>query len=354
MRPLRTILILTALFSTSVLKAQDTIRICKDVRNIVFTIFTTQGKAVAWQWTVQGGVYSGSLTDSTCGPVSYPNVGVFQTTCNVTFDNGEDSLHRFIIIAFDGNVDPPSIRDTVLCGNGINLTVDAGAGANPLASFKWNPGNQTSRSINITSPGFYTASVFTVDDYSYNCVGCRACDSAWTTFEVRQGARPSVELGANRFICNGSPVTLDAGPDGISYQWSPNGQTSRSISVDIPGLYSVTVTNADGCTATDNINLRDSCPLYIWIPTAFSPENQSGINNIFNWSGNMRFLPNEFELRIYNRWGEKLYVTNDPLKGWDGKYKDKMCPQEFYVVIITGVDTNGTRQFHKGTFLLMR
>lgn len=340
------ILLTTAQFS----RAQDTITICKDVRNIIFTIYTTQGTAVAWQWTLNGGTYSGSLTDSTCGPVAYPTVGIYSATCNVTFSTGSDSLHRFIIKVFDGTVQPITLRDTTICGN-VNLTLDAGNAGNPIARFKWQPGGQTSRQININQPGTYSVSVFTVDDYSYNCPGCVACDSAVASANVRLGVKPSVNLGPDRFICNDNPVTLDAGGDGISYLWTPGGETTQSITTAISGTYGVSVTNSDGCTSTDQIFLKDSCPMYLFLPDAFSPDDNN-LNDIFIWKGNMKMK--NYKLVIYNRWGEKVFETEDPAKGWDGIYQGKHCQESVFVYLINCVDTREEKHVYKGVITLLK
>lgn len=332
------------------LKAQDTITICKDVRNITFTIFTTQGKAVAWAWTLNGGVHTGSKTDSTCGPVNYPVVGIYSANCKVTFSTGNDSTHRFIIKVFDGTVQNIPIADTTICGN-VNLLLDAGHSSNPIAKFKWAPNNQNTRTINVNQPGSYGVSVYTVDDYSYNCPGCVACDSASKNINVRLGQKPALNLGADRFICNDFAVTLDAGTDGNQYLWTPNGETTQTISTAISGTYGVTVTNADGCKSTDQIFLKDSCPMYIFVPNAFTPD-ASNLNDSFIWVGNMKMK--DYSLHIYNRWGQKLFETTDPTKPWDGKYDGKDCPLGVYVYLLECVDTQETRHVLKGNITLLK
>lgn len=332
------------------LYSQDTITICKDVRNIVFTIYTTQGKAVAWDWTLNGGVYSGSKSDSFCGPVSYPNIGIFSATCNVTFSTGKDSLHRFIIKVFDGSIKPISLNDTILCG-AVNLTLDAGNAGNPIVKYKWQPGGQTSRQISVNQPGSYSVSVYTVDDYSYKCVGCIACDSAVATASVSQGTRPAVNLGPDRFICNNNPVTLDPGVTGIKYLWTPNGEQTQSIITAIPGTYGVTVTNSDGCTGSDHIVLKDSCPMFIFLPNAFTAD-LNGINDSFNWVGNMQMK--DYNIVIYNRWGQKMFESSDAKQGWDGKYNGKNCPQGVYIYLLKCIDTREERHVLKGIFTLLK
>lgn len=332
------------------LQGQDTITICKDVRNITFTIFTTEGKAVAWNWTLVGGVHTGSKTDSSCGPVGYNTVGIFSANCKVTFSTGKDSTHRFIIKVFDGKVQPIPLRDTTICGN-VNLLLDAGNAENPIVKYKWLSNGSSNRTLSVNQAGNYGVSVYTVDDYSYNCQGCVACDSLTAFSNVRLGTRPQVNLGPDRFICNDNPVQLDAGSDGNSYLWTPTGETTQVISTAISGTYSVTVRNTDGCTASDQIFLKDSCPMYIFLPTAFTPD-ANGLNDNFIWKGNMKMKTYNFS--IYNRWGEKLFDTTDPTKAWDGTFMDNPCHMGVYVYLLECVDTQENRHVLKDNFTLLR
>lgn len=345
----RHISILALLLATVTLKAQDTITICKDVRNITFSIFTTQGKAVAWNWTLFGGSYSGTKTDSFCGPVAYNTIGTYSAECLVTFSTGKDSLHRFIVKVFDGTVKPIPLSDTTICG-AVNLTLDAGNTGNPIIKYRW-AGGQTTRQLTVNQPGVYTVSVFTVDDYSYKCVGCRACDSVTKSATVKLGAKPAVSLGPDRFICNDNPVTLDAGTDGITYLWTPTGETTQTISTAISGTYAVTVTNADGCKSTDQIFLKDSCPMYIFLPDAFTPDGNN-INDSFIWKGNIKMKT--YSLVIYNRWGQKMFESKDPSKAWDGYYKKKPCQEGVYAYLLECVDTREERHVLKGNLTLLR
>lgn len=331
-------------------RAQDTITICKDVRNIVFSIKTITGNAIAWQWTLTGTSFSGKLNDSVCGPVPYNTIGVFTATCKVSYSNMKDSTHRFIIKVFDGKVQMPPLKDTVLCGP-VNLTLDAGNAANSAVKYKWMPGGQTTQTININSPGAYGVSVFIIDDFSYKCTNCVACDSQTKQITVTRGAKATVDLGPDRFICGDNPAILDAGPGYINYAWQPNSETSQTISVLMSGDYSVTVTNSDGCSASDQIHLKDSCPMYIFTPNAITIDGD-GLNDIFNWAGNMRMKT--FRLEVFNRWGEKMFQTEDPKKGWNGIYQNQPVIQGVYWYLIECKDTNEEKHFLKGTITVLR
>ena len=334
----------------SKIHAQDTITICKDVRRITFFIKTISGNATSWQWTLTGTSFSGKLTDSICGPVPYNTIGIYPATCLVTYNNAKDSLHKFIVKVFDGKVQLPPLRDTVLCGP-VSLTLDAGNANNALVKYKWIPNAQTTKTIAISAPGSYGVSVFTLDDFSYKCTNCVACDSQTKMITVKRGANATVNLGPDRFICGNNAAILDAGSGYTNYEWKPNNEISQSISVLNSGYYSVNVTNSDGCTAWDDITLRDSCPMFIFAPNAISADN-NGSNDMFLWGGNIKIKT--YKLEIFNRWGEKLFETTDATKAWNGSYKNELVFEGVYWYLIDCRDTNDTRHFLKGTVTVLR
>ena len=331
--------------------AQTTLNICT-IRNLVLLVYTTQGKAVAWQWTLPGATYAGPLNDSVVSGVKYNTPGKYTATCKVTFSTGKDSNNVFIINAFDGSVQPIPLKDTVICGN-VNLTLDAGNATQSLAKYKWTPGFQTTRTITASSAGSYGVSVITSDDYTYKpgCAGCNACDSANKTIIVTAGAAATVNLGPDRFICNDNPITLDAGSGMTSYLWTPGGETTQTITINTGGTYTITIVNADKCKGTDIVTFKDSCPMLIFVPNAFTPD-ENGLNDIFIWVGNMKMKT--YHLKIYNRWGQKMFETSDPTKGWDGKHQNKLAMTGVYAYLLDCVDTQENRHVLKGNITLLR
>jgi hypothetical protein len=85
----------------------------------------------------------------------------------------------------------------------------------------------------------------------FTLVNSIGCDSIVTVI-VAENALPVVDLGADTTICSNQTLALNAGNPGAQYAWS-NGTTGQSITVNIENVYVVTVTNAQGCTATDDI-----------------------------------------------------------------------------------------------------
>lgn len=347
----KTAILLFILFSVSfVAKAQDTITICKDVRGITFYIYTTQGKAVAWDWTTVGGTYSGSTTDSFCGPVFYNTAGVFNTTCKVTFSTGKDSLHKFVILVFDGKLNKPALKDTTICGTQPVL-LDAGNAGNPLANYLWTPNGETTQTILATTAGVYSASVYSVDDYSYNVPNAYACDSVYTQINIIQGVQPIVDLGKDKLLCNSVAITLDGGPGGGTYKWSPGGQTTRQISTFIGGTYTVVVTSPDGCVGSDQVFLKDSCPSYVFVPDAFSPD-ETNLNDSFRWNGNMYI--DSFHMIIFNRWGQEMFETRKKYEAWDGKHNGRYVTEGVYAYLIECSDVYGNWYNFRGSLTVFR
>ncbi|MDX2246325.1 MAG: PKD domain-containing protein [Bacteroidia bacterium] len=113
---------------------------------------------------------------------------------------------------------------------------------NAGSSFLWSTA-QTSQTITSTNPGQYWVQVT-------NVFGCANSD----TVNITKGTIPTVDLGPDLVVCNNQTVTINAGNPGSQYLWSTS-STAQSITVGTPGEYSVQVTNADDCTASDTIKV---------------------------------------------------------------------------------------------------
>lgn len=89
-------------------------------------------------------------------------------------------------------------------------------------------------------------------------------------------------------------------------------------------------TNEFGCKDTSYQELYIE-PFIIFVPNTFTPDG-----NEFNHDFNAKFALEvlEWELKIYNRWGELLYVSNDPEFGWDGSYEGKLMQEGTYAYVI--------------------
>lgn len=88
----------------------------------------------------------------------------------------------------------------------------------------------------------------------------------------------------------------------------------------------------------------------LFFPSAFTPDHD-GLNDTFGGKG--RFIE-DYTLKIFNRWGELLFVSNSLDIGWDGQYRGKAAPEGNYVYKADGTDLNGTGFSKAGSFVLLR
>ncbi|HWB64279.1 MAG TPA: gliding motility-associated C-terminal domain-containing protein [Chitinophagales bacterium] len=144
---------------------------------------------------------------------------------------------------------------------------------------------------------------------------------------------------------------LDAGPDvtitegqsaqltpsvgassGSTITWTPDQDLSCADCEDpvasptATTRYTIEVTDAGGCSVSDSL-LVTVTNSGILIPTAFSP-NGDGVNDIFH-ALNKNIV--KIDLQVYNRWGEKVFETDDFTVGWDGTYKNDKQDMGVYV-----------------------
>ncbi len=178
-------------------------------------------------------------------------------------------------IVVTGNPLPvPNLGPNQTVCPGTPVTLDPGPG---FASYVWING-PSSPTYTVTSPGTYIV-------YVYNSFNCYATD----TVVIANYPFTPVNLGPDINVCQGSAM-LNAGGGYSSYLWS-TGATTPSITVTSQGTYSVTVTGAGGCVATDDINVSFSNFTFSLGPNVTVCEPQTvtlnpqlaGIFN-YNWS----------------------------------------------------------------------
>lgn len=204
-------------------------------------------------------------------------------------------------------VGPPPIGGAVsaapnsVCSGGSSvLTV---SGQDPASTVQWqistngitwfNIAGATSTTYNtgpITSTLYYQA-VVTGSGW-WPGSGCGSTASGATVVTVNPS--PTADAGVNQSVCSGSCVTLN-GTGGVSYDWQPVNQNTQSINVcpTSSTTYTLTVTDANGCTGTDNVTVNISSASVTASPNVSICNGNSTIlvasgpnGNSYNWTPN--------------------------------------------------------------------
>lgn len=221
--------------------------------------------------------------------------------------------------------------------------------ANGAFNYYWAPANKLSNDTGNTvlaSPDI-TTTYFISGKSVFGCYGAGSVT-------VYVYPKPDPKISDSSYLCLGESITLDAGKfEGWHWYLWNDGSTSQKIIIEQPGLYWVKVSNP-GCYAIDTILIKQ-CP-ELWVPNAFTPDGD-GVNDIFKAKGvNIQ----EFQMFIYNRWGQMIFESNDINEGWDGTFKGEACKMDVYVWKIIYLGEGYDMQFVEegkvidGTVLLLR
>jgi gliding motility-associated-like protein len=106
------------------------------------------------------------------------------------------------------------------------------------------------------------------------------------------------------------------------------------------------VAENNGCVNSDDVTVIVDCTS-LFIPNSFSP-NRDGINDVFLVDGTGIY---EFELKIFDRWGELLFFTTDPGDAWTGGFKDYYVPDGVYTYQVKALDFKGNPIIGNGLVL---
>lgn len=102
----------------------------------------------------------------------------------------------------------------------------------------------------------------------------------------------------------------------------------------------------------ESINVRPkTCINNLIFPNAFSP-NKDGKNDVFKPYKTGIFY--QYQLSIFNRWGQKVFTTNNPNSGWDGDYKSGQQNSSIFVWVCTYQFAGENVKTQKGTVILVR
>ncbi|MAC94104.1 MAG: hypothetical protein CMC96_01250 [Flavobacteriales bacterium] len=226
-------------------------------------------------------------------------------------------------------------NDTTLC-DGETLSLDA---TNSGATYLWQD-NSTNATFTVSQADIFYVAV--------DLNGCIETDTIVVDF---QGELSPVFIG-DTTICVDEEIELDATVGlATQYLWSDN-STSSTIFVNDSGEYWVEIFSlCDTLRDTIQVDFKD-CACEFEAPNVFTP-NGDGVNDYFYPSLKCQLV--SYEMNIFNRWGDLVFYSNQPLLQWDGRVNDgKKAAEGHYMYVIEYKDVlSGQKNTEKGTFILM-
>ncbi len=244
-------------------------------------------------------------------------------------------------------------QKTSLClGDSVSLIASGGD------VYNWSPPQYLTDASSATTKAFPSQSI----TYSVSITNTVCKVSSILTSDITVKNLPVVTVAkSNDIDCLNFKSQLNAA-GGINYSWYPSTYISNiHISnpvVNPPGntKYFVTAIAANGCKNQDSIlvasNIDNADIAKFEVANAFTPNND-GVNDCFSvkyWGP-----ADDFDMSIYNRWGQIVFHSNNVNNCWDGKYEGLPQPGGTYIYIITASTKCSNGILHKkGTLVLLR
>lgn len=184
------------------------------------------------------------------------------------------------------------------------------------------------------------------------------CGTVTDSLLITVNSLPYVNAGNDTVIGIGGEATLWAWSEGVdSYSWSPAVDeciTSNCSEVYvIPNqatVYVVEVIDQNSCHNYDTVLVDISGFMEVFIPNIFSP-NGDGFNDYFVVDGPRLF---NFKLEVYDRWGKKIFITEDQKDHWDGKFNGTELSSQTFVYSVVGETVLGEKIVRSGNVTIIK
>ena len=180
-----------------------------------------------------------------------------------------------------------------------------------------------------------------------NLIAVSGCDST-RTIRLTVGSNELPNLGNKNLLCLGDSIILSPG-NFNSYVWQ-DGSTQKTFTVKNAGVYAVNV-KSDCVDTTVSITIQESS-CSVLFPSAFTPGN-GGVNQTFRIAQGNVF--SQYQLTVFNRYGEKVFESFTASTGWDGKFKgiDAVAGAYVWICNYKTASIRVLKQL-KGTVVLLR
>lgn len=204
--------------------------------------------------------------------------------------------------------------------------------------------------------------VFSVNLQVTSPIGCTTSRNFPNWIRVKQGTKADFTYSPEQVSTFKNTVTFkDQSQFATQWQWFFDTKGYSIVQNPVfkfrdSGVHKVKLLVSNNVGCTDSIvKLIDVIPqVTYWLPNAFTP-NEDGHNDTYRGTGITEGMK-QFELKIFNRWGEQIFKTADPTEGWNGlkNNKGEPSPQGVYLCLVTYTSPRGEKFEIKNYATLLR
>jgi gliding motility-associated-like protein len=203
--------------------------------------------------------------------------------------------------------------------------------------------------------GVYHITMIAVDSNT-----CNITDTFHFTLTVQGKPTAAFTFAPNPPLVNTPSIFTDGSSPAVKYQWLFGDGTSETKATPDTVMHQynrtdtfqvcLIVTNESGCSDTVCHAVPALINPLLDVPNAFTP-GRFGQNGVVKVVG---FGITHIVFRIYNRWGQMVFQSNDPYIGWDGTYRGILQPMDVYAYTLEAEFSDGTHATKKGDITLIR
>jgi gliding motility-associated-like protein len=224
-------------------------------------------------------------------------------------------------------------------------------------SFIWDFGDGTTSTEDNPTHLYQNTGVYTVRLRAFDSSSCNKVDSTSFMITVSSVPTSSFTYSPNPPEENAITKFVNQSIGATKYLWN-FGDADSSTEVSPEHLFNASQTynvclravNDAGCFDDTCMDVRAIVKPILAVPSAFTP-GKFGVNGTIRVEG---FAIQTMHWSIYNRWGEKVYETNNRKSAWDGTYKGKLQPADVYAYTLDVTFSDGTKVRKTGDITLLR
>jgi len=310
-----------------------------DILDVIFT--NTTANADTWLWDFGDGI--GTSTDENPN-YTYTSPGDYTVTLNASSSDGctlPDEISTTITYS-------PDVLDIITLPEELECLEDAVQFESPVIAqyYEWDfgDGNGSTEANPVHSyenEGIYAVALTVIDSST-----CDIINATTTTVEVIANPDPLFTISTDTAELNEVVIFSFPNNSNVSdFTWNfDDGSTNSSVEIsehfyNQTGEYEIclTIATQNGCPASHCERLIVETEAAVGVPNAFSP-NGDGYNDILYVRG---FNVLELNFKLFNRWGELVFETNNLDEGWDGIYKGQSHEMDVFAYLLNARLTTG-------------